>query len=70
MNVNLAATSGEVFAGGAHVILHVTRAEDTARVHVFESSEDLLRRALCDVSDDAQAATMTHAHHEFDGTKP
>ncbi len=66
MNVNLAATPGDVFAGGAHVVLHVSGAEDTARVDIFKSREDFLRRALGDVRNHVEPAAVAHAHHQFD----
>ena len=62
MNVNFAAAARGVFAGRAHVVLHVAGAENAARVDIFESGEDFLRRALGDVSDDVEASAMAHAH--------
>ena len=66
VNVNFAAAASLIFAGGAHVVFHVTRAENAARVNVFESGENFLRRTLRHVGDDVQAAAVTHAHDELD----
>ena len=66
MDVNLTAAAGFVFAGSAHVIFHVAGAEHAARIHIFESSEDFLRRTLGHMGDDVEAAAMAHAHDEFD----
>ena len=69
MDVNFAAAVRDVFAGGAHVVLHVAAAEDAARVDVFEAGEDFLRRTLREVGHDVEAAAMAHAHDEFDGAE-
>ena len=45
MDVNFAAAVRFVFAGCAHVIFHVAGAENAARVDVFESGKNFLRRA-------------------------
>ncbi len=44
VDVNFSAAARFVFAGRAHVILHVAGAENAARVDVFESGKDFLRR--------------------------
>jgi len=62
MDVNLAAAARGVFAGGAHVILHVAGAENAARVDVFEAGEDFFGRALGNVGDDVEAAAVAHPH--------
>ena len=62
VDVNLAAAARDVFAGGAHVIFHVAGAENAARVDIFESGKDFLRRTLGDVGDDVEASAMAHAH--------
>ena len=69
MDVNFAAAAGDVFAGGAHVIFHVAGAEDAARIDVFESGKDFLRRPPGDVGDHVEAAAMAHAHDELDGAE-
>ena len=68
--MNSAATAGLVFAGGAHVVLHVAGAENAARIDVFESSEDFLGRTFGHVGDDVEAAAMAHAHDELDRAEP
>src|SRR3984957_4800381 len=65
MDVNLVAAAGDILAGRAHVIFHVTGTQNAARVDVFESSKDLLGNALGNVGNPIQAATMTHPHHKF-----
>ena len=44
VDVNLATAAGDVFAGRAHVVLHVAGAEDAARVDIFEAGKDFLGR--------------------------
>src|SRR5262249_44164619 len=46
MDVDLCATAGDVFAGGAHMVCPLPPAEDTARVHILESSEYFRGRAF------------------------
>ena len=70
VDVNFAAAARGVFAGGSHVILHVSGAENAARIDVFESGEDFLRRPLGDMGDHVEAAAMAHAHDELDGAEP
>src|SRR5579871_2606198 len=64
--MDLTATARDVFAGRAHVIFHVPRAENAARVDIFKSSENFLGRTLGDVGNDVEAAAMAHPHDEFD----
>jgi hypothetical protein len=66
VDVNFSAAAGGVFAGRAHVIFHVAGAEDAARVDVFESGENFLRRALGYVGHYVEAAAMAHAHDQLD----
>ena len=66
MDVNFAATSCCVFAGGAHVIFHVAGAENTAGVDVFESGKDFLSRPPGYMGHDVEAPPVAHSHHEFD----
>ncbi len=66
VNVDFSAAARFVFAGRAHVILHVARAENAARVDVFESGKDFLGGPLGHVGDDVEAAAVAHAHDELD----
>ena len=67
VNVDLGAAARDVFAGCAQVILHVARAEDAARIDVFERGENFFGSAARDVQDHVQASAVTHAHNEIDG---
>ncbi len=69
VDVNLAAAAGGVFAGGTHVIFHIARAKNAARVDVFESGKDFLGSAPGHVGNDVEAAAMAHSHDEFDGAE-
>ncbi len=66
VDVHLAAASSDIFAGRAHVIFHVARSKDAARIDIFKSREDFLGRTLGNVGNDVEAAAMAHPHDEFD----
>src|SRR5215472_5444944 len=68
MNVNFRPAAREVFPGRTHVILHVARAENTARVHVFKPRENFLGRTPRDMSDHVKPSAMAHAHDELNCT--
>ena len=65
MDVNFVAAARDVFAGRAHVILHVAGAENAARVDIFKSGKDFFGGTLGHVRDHVQAAAMAHAHDQF-----
>src|SRR5215469_5263978 len=67
MNVDLAAAARDILAGGAHVVLNVSRAQHAAWVDVLKSGEDLLRRTLGDVRNDVQTSAMAHTHDQLNG---
>src|SRR5947209_12017519 len=43
VNVNTEAASSYVLTGCAHVILHISAAQNASRIHIFESRKNLLR---------------------------
>src|SRR6266567_2053868 len=65
MNVDFGATASDVFAGGTHVILHVAATQNAARIDVFESCKNFLRRSSGNVDDYIEATAMAHAHDQF-----
>src|SRR5712692_5030038 len=67
VDVNLRSAASYVFTGRTHVVLHVPAAEHTARVHILEAGENLLRRAPGDVNHDVEPAAVAHAHHQLHG---
>src|SRR5258706_10310224 len=69
MDVDLVAASRDVFAGRAHVVLHVAGAKNAARVDIFESGEDFFGITLGHMGDYVEAATVAHAHYELTGAK-
>src|SRR5713101_2541078 len=69
MDVNFVAAARDVFAGGSHVVLDVTRAEDATRVDIFKAGKDFFRGTLGNVGDDVEAAAVAHTHDEFSGAE-
>ncbi len=67
MNADALAGGGGVKAGRTNVILHVARAQDAPRVHVFKSGDHFVRGLASRVGHDVEAAAMTHGHYAFDG---
>src|SRR5258706_2043948 len=69
MDVDLVAASRDVFAGRAHVVLHVAGAKNAARVGIFESGEDSFQITFGHMGDYVEAATVANAHYELTGAK-
>jgi hypothetical protein len=69
VNIEFCAGSGGVHAGGADVIFHVSRAEDTAGIHVFETGDYLVNGLAGDVGHNAEAATVAHGHEGIDAAQ-
>src|ERR1700682_5703911 len=67
MDVNFSAAARDVFAGGAHVVLNVSAAENAAGIDVFKTGEDFFWGATGYGSDYVEASAMAHAHDQFDG---
>src|SRR5580704_9242852 len=65
MDVNFVAAARDVFAGRAHVILHIARAKNAAWIDVFKAGEDFFVRASGDMRHHVEAAAMAHAHHKL-----
>src|ERR1700688_1805030 len=65
MDMNLLSASRDVFAGRAHVILHVAGAEYAARVDIFKFREHFFGGAPGQMNYQIQAASVAHAHHKF-----
>ena len=66
--LTLTAAASDVFAGRAHVVLHVAAAQHAARVDIFKSGENFLRRTPRHVDNHIQPAAMAHAHHQLHGS--
>ena len=62
MQIDGVAVGGGVFAGGAHVVLHVATAEGAAWVDVFKLGKDLGGGAADGVAHDVEAAAMRHGN--------
>ncbi len=69
MDMNFASAARDVFAGRAHVVLHVAGAEDAAGIDVFKASKDFFGGTFRDVSDDVEASTVAHAHDQLHGAE-
>ena len=67
MDADFLAGAGDISARCAHVIFHVARAENAARVDVFKTCDHFVRRLARGVDHYVQAAAMTHGHDGFDG---
>ena len=65
MDVYLGAAAGLILPGRAHVIFHVSAAQNAARIDVFEAGKHFFRRTLSDVRNHVQASPMAHSHHQF-----
>ncbi len=66
MDADLFAGAGDVGARRAHVIFHVARAEDAARIDVFKAGNHFMRCLACRVDHHVQAAAVAHGHDGFD----
>src|SRR3977135_1730603 len=66
MDVNFAAAARDVFAGGAHVVLDVSAAENAAGSEVVKTGEDFVGGAAGYGSDYVEASAMAHAYDQFD----
>ena len=55
-----------VNAGRADVILHVARAEHAARIDIFKSRDDFVRRLARRVNHDVQPPAVAHRDHGID----
>ena len=65
MDMNILPAACEVVAGRAHVVLHVTRAQYAARIHVLKFGKHLFRRTFGQMNDDVQPPAVTHTHHQL-----
>src|SRR5581483_5457097 len=68
--MNLCAAAGYVFSCRPHMVFHISAAENTARIDVFESREYFLWSTLRDVNDYIQAPPVAHSHYQFDCAVP
>src|SRR5260370_37734040 len=62
MDADLFAGAGDVGARRAHVVFHVARAQDAARIDVFKASDNFMRRLARRVDHYVQSAAVTHGH--------
>ena len=70
VDLDVAAHSRVVGAGGALVVLHVARPQDAPGVDVLEAGEELPRRPVDDIEHDVQPAAMTHGDDHLLGLAP
>ena len=66
MDVDALPLQGDVLAGRADVVFHVSRAQHAPRVHVFKPRDNLVDRFARRVHHHVQPPAMAHAHHGFD----
>src|SRR5258708_4265087 len=66
MDADLFAGTRDVGARRSHVVFHVARAEDAARIDVFKTGNHFMRRLACRVNHYVQPAAVTHGHDGFD----
>ena len=69
VDMHFAAAARDILAGGTHMVFDVSGAKHTAWIDIFEPSKNFFWRTPGNMSDDVEAAAMTHAHHEFDRTQ-
>ena len=67
MNANCGAAGGLIFAGRANVILHVARAQNAARVHIFKAREHFVERAAGNVRHHVQPPAVAHRQNALGG---
>ena len=63
VNVERFAVCRDVASGRADVIFHVAGAENAARIDIFESGDDFVRRLAGGVDHDVEAAAMAHGEY-------
>src|SRR5260370_5085373 len=66
VDADLSAGARDVSARRSHVIFHVARAENAARIDVFKTGNHFMRRLACGVNHHVQAAAVTHGHDGFE----
>ena len=65
VNIDFRSRAGHIFAGRAHVILHVAAAQHAARIHILKPGKHFFRRSLGHLHNYVEAAAVAHAHHQI-----
>ncbi len=62
MDADFLAAAGDVSAGSAHVVFHVARTQDAARIDVFKASDYFMGQLTRGVNHHVQSAAVAHGH--------
>ena len=68
VDADLGASARDVFPSCSHVVLNIAAPKDAARVNIFKTRKDFLRRTPSDMHYHVEPATVAHAHNQLRGS--